>query len=64
MQPNKISPDALPESDLTAQFCALLQPLPTLLRYYDEFDDSTRSIHTPAEAHLFEIYVHGSEIAP
>lgn len=60
MQPEEISPNAFSESDLTAQFCALLQPLPSLLRYYDEFDDSTRSIHEPHQARLFEIHVYGS----
>ncbi|WP_229490829.1 hypothetical protein [Pseudoduganella namucuonensis] len=60
MQPEEMSPDALYESDLTAQFCARLQPLPSPLRYYDEFEDSTRSIREPHQARLFEIHVYGS----
>jgi len=60
MQPEKIILGAPPGSDSLAQFCAQLQPLPSILRYYDEFDDSTRSIHSPVEAQLFEIYVYGS----
>ncbi|MCO4856472.1 site-specific integrase [Herbaspirillum sp. WGmk3] len=59
MQPENVILAASTGMDALMQFCAQLQPLPTLLRYYDEFDDSTRSISSPAEAQLFELYVYG-----
>jgi len=59
MQPEKINSDAQPGGDRLAQFCALLQPLPSLLRYYDEFDDTTRSIQSPSESNSFEIHFYG-----
>lgn len=40
-------------------FCASLQPLPSVIRYYDEFDDKTRSIPAPTEENVFEIFFHG-----
>lgn len=45
--------------DALVQFCARLQPLPSVLRYYDEFDDTTRSIRAPTDENLFELYFHG-----
>lgn len=59
MQPEENRANVLPES-FTEQFCALLQPLPSALRYYDEFDDSTRSISMPQRECLFELHVYGS----
>lgn len=47
------------DEDALAQFCASLQPLPSVLRYYDEFDDTTRSIRFPTEENVFELYFHG-----
>jgi len=51
--------DTQPGGDTLAEFCARLQPLPSLLRYYDEFDDTTRSIQSPSDTNSFEIYFHG-----
>ncbi len=45
-----------------AQFCMGLQPLPSVLRYYDEFDDTTRSIRAPTEEDVFELFFHGRSI--
>jgi hypothetical protein len=42
--------------DVLGQFCASLQPLPSALRYYDEFDDATRSIRSPTEVNVFELF--------
>lgn len=41
------------------KFCASLQPLPSVIRYYDEFDDTIRSIRAPTEENIFEIFFHG-----
>jgi integrase len=59
MQPQQCSLNTLVENELAADFCALLQPLPSRLRYYDEFDDTTRSIESPSTTNTFEIYFHG-----
>lgn len=50
------------EDDALGQFCAGLQPLPTALRYYDEFDDATRSIRSPTEIDVVEIFFHGRSL--
>lgn len=47
------------DEDVLAQFCASLQRLPSVLRYYDEFDDTTRSIFAPTEENVFELFSHG-----
>ncbi len=47
------------ENNLLAQLCTVLSPLPSVLRYYDEFDDSIRSIRNPADEQVFELKVHG-----
>jgi len=44
---------------ILAQFCAGLQPLPSVLRYYDEFEDATRSIPAPTEENVFALFSHG-----
>jgi hypothetical protein len=50
---------AIIDEDALGQFCASLQPLPSVLRYYDEFDDTTRSIRAPTEENVFELFFHG-----
>ncbi|NHZ32880.1 tyrosine-type recombinase/integrase [Massilia rubra] len=47
------------DQDTLARFCASLQPLPSILRYYDEFDDTTRSIRAPTVENVFELFSHG-----
>jgi len=47
------------DDDMLGQFCASLQPLPSVLRYYDEFNDTTRSISAPTEENMFELFFHG-----
>lgn len=59
MQFEMIFTDAQPGSDALAEFCTRLQPLPSHLRYYDEFNDTTRSIQSPAESNSFEIHFLG-----
>ncbi len=46
-------------ADSLARFSATLQPLPSNLRYYDEFNDATRSIRSPAHLNVFELHFHG-----
>lgn len=59
MQRKEIRSNVLLDNDITSQFCALLQPLPSLLRYYDEFEDTTRSIQSPSDASSIDIHFHG-----
>jgi len=41
------------------ELCRSLPALPSALRYYDEFDDTVRSIKNPADLVVFEISVFG-----
>lgn len=43
------------------QVVRLLPTLPPLLRYYDDFDDTTRVIRSPAEASVFELHINGGK---
>jgi len=42
-----------------AQVVRQLPTLPPLLRYYDDFDDVTRVIHSPADATVFALHING-----
>nr|WP_329760827.1 site-specific integrase [Stenotrophomonas geniculata] len=44
------------------QVVAQVPPLPPVIRYYDDFDDTLRSIRDPAAASRFEIHANGSVI--
>jgi len=50
--------DASTLSEVVAQ----LPPLPPVIRYYDDFDDTTRSIRSPASADRFAVHANGSVI--
>ena len=39
---------------------ASLPPLPTAIRYYDEFDDTARSIRNPTDTDKFEVWINGT----
>lgn len=41
------------------QIVRQLPALPPLLRYYDDFDDTTRVIHDPSDAAVFALHVNG-----
>lgn len=41
------------------QIVRQLPALPPLLRYYDDFDDATRVIHSPTEATVFALHING-----
>ena len=45
--------------DWLGQIVRQLPALPPLLRYYDDFDDATRVIHSPAEATVFALHING-----
>ena len=45
--------------DTLSDLCAALPPLPSSLRYYDEFNDTIRSIKNPEGQAIFELEVHG-----
>lgn len=60
-RPAELNPSGSDEDALT-QFCASLQPLPSVLRYYDEFDDTTRSIRAPVDENVFELFFHGRSV--
>ncbi|MBR8043483.1 site-specific integrase [Burkholderia cenocepacia] len=45
--------------DLIADVVSRLPALPSTIRYYDEFDDATRSIASPTDAMVFELLIYG-----
>ncbi|QDQ82213.1 site-specific integrase [Paraburkholderia megapolitana] len=45
--------------ELIADIVSRLPALPPVIRYYDEFDDTTRSIAAPTEAKVFELWIYG-----
>jgi hypothetical protein len=45
--------------ELIADVVSRLPALPPVIRYYDEFDDATRSIAAPTEATVFELLIYG-----
>ncbi|WP_175828802.1 site-specific integrase [Burkholderia cepacia] len=51
--------DALDGGGLIANVVSSLPALPSLIRYYDEFDDVTRSIASPDKAEAFELLIYG-----
>lgn len=48
------------DSDVLARLCASLPRLPSVLRYYDEFDDTIRSINNPEDQTIFELLLNGT----
>lgn len=48
------------DSDVLAHLCASLPRLPSVLRYYDEFDDTIRSVRNPEDQAIFELLFGGS----
>jgi hypothetical protein len=42
------------------QMIARLPPLPHVIRYYDEFDDTTRSIRNPSDTDEFAVLINGT----
>ena len=47
--------------DPVHQVIARLPPLPSVIRYYDEFDDTPRSIRDPVDTDKFEVWINGTE---
>lgn len=47
------------EYEILARLCAALPKLPSVLRYYDEFDDTIRSIQNPDGQTEFELFLNG-----
>jgi len=48
------------DDDPVHQVIARLPPLPSVIRYYDEFDDTTRSIRDPGDTDKFEVWINGT----
>lgn len=46
---------AVEAGQLIIDVVSRLPALPPVIRYYDEFDDATRSIPAPADATVFEL---------
>jgi integrase len=46
--------------DPVHQVIARLPPLPSIICYYDEFDDTARSIRDPADIDKFEVWINGT----
>jgi integrase len=42
-------------SKVLRHLCAALPPLPSIIRYYDEFDDEIRAIKNPSEQPVFQL---------
>lgn len=47
------------DTEILRELCRLLPPLPSALRYYDEFEDAIRSIKNPNALTIFEISAYG-----
>jgi integrase len=50
---------AVEAGQLIIDVVSRLPALPPVIRYYDEFDDATRSIPAPADATVFELLIYG-----
>jgi hypothetical protein len=48
--------------DPVLQVTARLPPLPSVIRYYDEFDDISRSIRDPTDTDKFEVWINGTRM--
>ncbi|WP_141106964.1 hypothetical protein [Herbaspirillum aquaticum] len=48
--------------NVLSELCSCLPSLPSTLRYYDEFNDVTRSISNPQERPNFELMINGKSI--
>lgn len=60
LTPARGGADIAPGSgELMAHVVSALPALPPLIRYYDEFDDVTRSIASPDKAEAFELQIYG-----
>jgi hypothetical protein len=46
--------------DPVHQVIVRLPPLPSVIRYYDEFDDTARSIRNPTDTDKFEVWINGT----
>ncbi|EIF28019.1 phage integrase family protein [Burkholderia sp. Ch1-1] len=55
----RVADIVLNDGALIAHVVASLPALPPLIRYYDEFDDATRSIGSPDTAAAFELLIYG-----
>lgn len=49
------------DQGVLCELCRLLPALPSVLRYYDDFDDAVRSIKNPAALAVFEISAFGKK---
>ncbi|HEX7643463.1 MAG TPA: site-specific integrase [Burkholderiaceae bacterium] len=49
------------DANILSELCAALPRLPSSLRYYDEFNDTARSIKNPEEQETFVLEVSGSQ---
>lgn len=58
-RPVKARQESTSENDVLAQLCATLPPLPSVLRYHDEFTDAIHSIRSPDKQEVFELLVQG-----
>jgi integrase len=58
--------ELLPErdtaDDVIGMLCAALPALPPVIRYYDDFDDRSRSIHAPVEQLVFDLLINGERV--
>lgn len=62
-QQHELFADYSADREILRELCQLLPALPSVLRYYDEFDDAVRSIRNPAGLTVFEISAFGKKFS-
>lgn len=61
MQQQELFSDCSPDTEILRELCRLLPALPSVLRYYDEFEDEVRSIRNPTALTVFEVSAFGKK---
>lgn len=66
MRKSPIRRDLIPRletvDDVVGLLCAALPDLPPVIRYYDDFDDKSRSIRAPVEQSVFDLSINGNRV--
>ena len=62
-QQQELFADYSPDQEVLRELRGLSPPLPSVLRYYDEFEDAVRSIRNPAALTVFEISAFGKKFS-
>lgn len=62
-QQQELFADYSADREVLRELCRLLPALPSVLRYYDEFEDAVRSIRNPAALTVFDISAFGKKFS-